>query len=64
MSGYTDDALAPLGVAPGDIAFLDKPFTPRQLAERVRDALDSHPSPLAGLLPADAEMALPADAVV
>jgi PAS domain S-box-containing protein len=40
MSGYTDDALAPLGVAHGDVAFLQKPFTPKQLAERVRDVLD------------------------
>jgi nitrogen-specific signal transduction histidine kinase/CheY-like chemotaxis protein len=41
MSGYTDDALAPLGVAPGDVAFLNKPFTPRELAERVRDVIDA-----------------------
>jgi CheY-like chemotaxis protein len=41
MSGYTDDALAPLGVAHGDVAFLQKPFTPKQLAERVRDVLDA-----------------------
>jgi PAS domain S-box-containing protein len=41
MSGYTDDALAPLGVAAGDMAFLHKPFTPRQLADRVREVLDS-----------------------
>jgi CheY-like chemotaxis protein len=40
MSGYTDDALAPLGVAPADVAFLNKPFTPKELAERVRDVLD------------------------
>ena len=41
MSGYTDDALAPLGVAQGDVAFLQKPFTPKQLADRVRDVLDA-----------------------
>jgi PAS domain S-box-containing protein len=41
MSGYTDDALAPLGVAAGDVAFLHKPFTPKQLAERVRDVLEA-----------------------
>ena len=45
MSGYTDDALAPLGVAPGDIAILNKPFTPKELAERVRDILDSAHAP-------------------
>jgi two-component system, cell cycle sensor histidine kinase and response regulator CckA len=41
MSGYTDDALAPMGVAPADVAFLNKPFTPKELAERVRDVLDA-----------------------
>jgi CheY-like chemotaxis protein len=41
MSGYTDDALAPLGVAPGDVAFLNKPFTPKELAERVREVLET-----------------------
>jgi PAS domain S-box-containing protein len=41
MSGYTDDALAPLGVAAGDMAFLPKPFTPKQLAERVREVIDA-----------------------
>ena len=40
MSGYTDDALLPLGVAPGDVAFVNKPFTPKELAERVREVLD------------------------
>jgi PAS domain S-box-containing protein len=45
MSGYTDDALAPLGVAAGDRAFLHKPFTPKQLAERVREVLDSAATP-------------------
>jgi PAS domain S-box-containing protein len=41
MSGYTDDALAPLGVAPADVAFLNKPFTPNELAERVREVLET-----------------------
>ena len=41
MSGYTDDALAPLGVAAGDMVFLHKPFTPKQLAERAREVLDA-----------------------
>jgi PAS domain S-box-containing protein len=45
MSGYTDDALAPLGVAAEDRAFLHKPFTPKQLAERVREVLDSTATP-------------------
>jgi PAS domain S-box-containing protein len=46
MSGYTDDALAPLGVAAGDTAFLHKPFTPNQLAERVREVIDAPFAPL------------------
>jgi DNA-binding response OmpR family regulator len=41
MSGHTDDALAPLGVAAGDVAFLHKPFTPRELAEKAREVLES-----------------------
>jgi two-component system cell cycle sensor histidine kinase/response regulator CckA len=45
MSGYTDDALAPHGVAPGDVAFLNKPFTPKELAERVREVLDAAHAP-------------------
>ena len=45
MSGYTDDALAPLGVAPGDVAFLHKPFTPKELAERVAEVMEAGPHP-------------------
>jgi two-component system, cell cycle sensor histidine kinase and response regulator CckA len=48
ISGYTDDALAPFGVDKGDVAFLQKPFTPKQLAQRVRDVLDSSTPALAG----------------
>jgi PAS domain S-box-containing protein len=40
MSGYTDDALEPIGVAQGDVGFLNKPFTPKQLAERVREVIE------------------------
>ena len=45
MSGYSDDALAPMGVAPADVAFLNKPFTPKELAERVRAVLDAAHGP-------------------
>jgi two-component system, cell cycle sensor histidine kinase and response regulator CckA len=41
MSGYTDDATAVHGAFWGDIPLLQKPFTPGQLAERVRMALDA-----------------------
>jgi signal transduction histidine kinase len=41
MSGYTDDATAVHGAFWGGVPLLQKPFTPGQLAERVRMALDS-----------------------
>jgi len=40
MSGYTDDEVLRRGVLHGDMAFLQKPFTPDQLARKVRDVLD------------------------
>jgi signal transduction histidine kinase len=43
MSGYTDDVIARHGVLESGIAFLQKPFTPHGLAEKVRDVLDAAP---------------------
>jgi two-component system cell cycle sensor histidine kinase/response regulator CckA len=43
MSGYTDDATAVHGAFWGGVPLLQKPFTPAQLAERVRLALDASP---------------------
>jgi CheY-like chemotaxis protein len=43
MSGYTDDALIPHGVASGEMAFLHKPFTPTTLLQKIRDVLDGAP---------------------
>ena len=40
MSGYTDDEVLRRGVQQGDTAFLQKPFTPDQLARKVREVLD------------------------
>jgi signal transduction histidine kinase len=41
MSGYSDDATAVHGAFWGGVPLLQKPFTPAQLAERVRMTLDS-----------------------
>lgn len=41
MSGYTDDAIVQHGVLDAGTAFLQKPFTPRSLAAKVREVLDS-----------------------
>jgi CheY-like chemotaxis protein len=40
MSGYTDDEIVKHGVLDPNIDFLHKPFQPRQLLTRVREALD------------------------
>ena len=41
MSGYSDDATAVHGAFWGGVPLLQKPFTPSQLAERVRMTLDA-----------------------
>jgi CheY-like chemotaxis protein len=48
LSGYTDEAIARQGVLNPGIALLEKPFRPRDLAERVREALGSRPARTAG----------------
>jgi len=40
MSGYMDDALGEHGVLPSHANFIQKPFSPRAIAQRVRDILD------------------------
>jgi two-component system, cell cycle sensor histidine kinase and response regulator CckA len=44
MSGYTADATEVHGTFWGGVPLLQKPFTPSQLAERVRMALDENPA--------------------
>jgi CheY-like chemotaxis protein len=41
MSGYTDNVLAQGGILEPGVAFLQKPFTPAALVQKVRDVLDS-----------------------
>ena len=40
MSGYMDDALGEQGVLPSTVNFIQKPFSPRTIAQKVRDILD------------------------
>jgi len=41
MSGYTDEAIVHHGIVDSHIAFIQKPFSERALAQKVRDVLDS-----------------------
>jgi len=39
MSGYTDEAIVQHGILKPGIAFLQKPFTSRALAQKIHDVL-------------------------
>jgi PAS domain S-box-containing protein len=40
MSGYTDNAVVNSGILKKEVAFIQKPFTPAALAEKVREVLE------------------------
>jgi YesN/AraC family two-component response regulator len=40
MSGYSSDVIAQHGVLHSDVNFIQKPFTVKELAVRVREVLD------------------------
>jgi nitrogen-specific signal transduction histidine kinase len=44
ISGYTDEAVIRHGVVNPAVAFLQKPFTPAALAQKVREILDAPPA--------------------
>jgi CheY-like chemotaxis protein len=41
MSAYTEDAIVGLGILDEETAFLEKPFSPDDLASKIRDVLKS-----------------------
>ncbi|HYA89422.1 MAG TPA: CHASE4 domain-containing protein [archaeon] len=49
ISGYTDDSIFRHGVLEGGVAFLQKPFNLKALAQKIREVFDSRPAaPVAG----------------
>ena len=44
MSGYTDDAIVRRGILDEGAHFIQKPFSPEELAEKIRTILDAAPA--------------------
>ncbi|MBI2835257.1 MAG: PAS domain S-box protein [Acidobacteria bacterium] len=44
ISGYSEDAISRHGVLSAQASFLQKPFTPQQLLQRIREMLDGAPT--------------------
>ncbi len=44
MSGYIDNSVMRGGISENEMDFLQKPFSPRRLAKKVREVLDAAPS--------------------
>jgi DNA-binding NtrC family response regulator len=50
MSGYAATSITQSDIFSAVVAFLAKPFTPDELARKIRDVLDSQPAHKAGLV--------------
>jgi len=63
QSGYTDDAVVRYGVVHAEVTFLQKPFTPQALAEKVRQALDQPQANAPGMARPFGERVCPDEAI-
>jgi PAS domain S-box-containing protein len=46
ISGYTDDSIFRHGVLEGGVAYLQKPFNLKAIAQKIREVLDGQPAPV------------------
>jgi DNA-binding NtrC family response regulator len=44
MSGYMDEALGDSGLLPAKVNFIQKPFSPKAIAQKIREILDESPA--------------------